>query len=337
MIKKFIALVAGRSGGHIIPGMTYAEQYKKMHPDIHVLFFSTDYHLDKAIIDLYPWIDQYVPLSLVNFPGINIFRYPLFIFQFIKCFFISCYNLYTYAPGKIVSMGGYISIPVALAGWLMAIPVELFELNAVPGRAAYQIARFASKINVCFAQAQKYFPEEKTHFVSYPLRFNKKENIGRLAACNKLMLDPSKKVLLVLGGSQGSRFINKLLKELSEHYFINHQDIQIIHQTGALDVEPLQLVYQKHNIVSHVFDYKHDLQLCYEAADLVIARAGAGTLFELAFFEKLAIIIPLETKITDHQLDNAYAMQEMHPELFTVVRQQEIEHSIGNFYQKIKI
>lgn len=334
MISKYIALVAGRSGGHIIPALTYADEFRTAH-NVSVLFFSTDYNLDQAIIEMYPWITKYIPLALVNFPGINLFRYPLFIFQFLKCFIISFHQLYICAPIKIVSMGGYISLPVVLAGWMLSIPVELFELNAVPGRAAFQIARFSSKINVCFEDAKKYFPKQKVHLVDYPIRFKSYEKVGKLQAVSALNLSPDKKTILVLGGSQGSRFINQLLKELAHNDSIGER-FQIIHQTGPLDVEPLQLVYKNNGIVNHVFDYKHDLQLCYEAADIIIARAGAGTLFEIVFFEKPAIIIPLEIKTTDHQVDNAYAMSKMHPQLITGVRQNELIQEPSVLYKLIE-
>lgn len=289
MKKASLAIVAGRSGGHIIPGMTYGEHYKKEHPEADVYFFSTDYYLDRAIIELYPWITRYVPLSLIGFPGFNLLRYPLFIFQCIKTFVVSSYYLYKWKPVKLVSMGGYISIPVAFAAWLLRIPVVLFELNAVPGRASYLIARLASKIHVCFQEAINAFSGKNVVQTPYPLRFNSYDKIGKREACIALGLDPAKKVLLVLGGSQGSRYINRLVEALAKDYLVGKEKVQVIHQTGPADVVPLQLVYQNHMIVNHVFDYKQDLSLCYEAADVIIARAGAGTLFEIAFFEKPSI------------------------------------------------
>lgn len=325
MHSTSIALVAGRSGGHIIPAMTYAEDYKKKHADARILFFSTDYYLDRAIIELYPWITTYVPLALINFPGLNLLRYPLFVFQFLKCFFKSLYQLYYYKPVKLVSMGGYISIPVALASKCLGIPVVLFELNAVPGRASFQIARLAEKVHVCFKEALPYFSNTKVVYTPYPLRFTSNDRIGRREACLALGIDPTQKVLLVLGGSQGSRYINNLLTDIAKNYVTKHPQIQVIHQTGAIDVAPLQIMYQNHTIVSHVFDYRKDLGLCYEAADIIIARAGAGTIFEIAFFEKPGILIPLVTRTTDHQTINAEAIAQQYPGKFYVVMQKEAQ------------
>lgn len=332
-MQTSLALVAGRSGGHIVPAMTYAENYKKQHGDAKILFFSTDYYLDRAIVELYPWISRYVPLALINFPGANILRYPLFIFQFLKCFIVSLYQLYRHKPVKLVSMGGYISIPVALASKCLGIPLVLFELNAVPGRATMQLARLANKIHVCFNEAQQYFDDSKVVYTPYPIRFTESDRIGRREACIALGIDPTKKVLLVLGGSQGSRYINQLLTDLTKKYISKHADIQVIHQTGAIDVEPLRMMYQDHTITSHVFDYKKNLGLCYESSDIIIARAGAGTIFEIAFFEKPVILIPLETKTTDHQVANAQSARHVYSDVHVVKQQELNENTVRDCWQ----
>ena len=336
-IQPPLCLVAGKSGGHIVPALSYAHEYRQTSPDTPILFFSTDAKLDTSIVLSYPFISTYVPIKLDNFPRKKVWRYPAFIWHLINSFLTSIKYLWSQAPKRVISMGGYISIPVCLSAWLLRIPIELFELNASPGQASLFLAKFATKISVCFEQALNFFPANKTYKREYPLRFTDADRISKNQACIYLGLDPKKKVLLVLGGSQGSHFINNLLKDLTKEYAQELKDIQILHQTGDADVGAMRMVYADGSFTAQVFDYKNDLQYCYSAADLVIARAGAGTLFELAFFSKKSIIIPLEADTTTHQLDNALAMAQRYPDLFIVLNQSSIKNDHNLFLKTLII
>ena len=163
---------------------------------------------------------------------------------------------------------------------------------------------------------------------------------------------------MVLGGSQGSIFINNLIKnwieknrsdnppthkategkpfsaepdEASGRTALNKNlsNIQIIHQTGDSDSTNWDEFYSKQNIPAYYFKYSNKIKEFYQISDLVICRAGAGTLFELEFFAKKALIIPLETVYTDHQLDNALAMAKKNQDLFKVIRQREISENFN--------
>ncbi|MBA2307421.1 hypothetical protein H0W26_04785, partial [Candidatus Dependentiae bacterium] len=136
-------------------------------------------------------------------------------------------------------------------------------------------------------------------------------------------LDSHKKTLLVLGGSQGSQALNQLV----ETFITRHPDkascLQVIHQAGAGKSKAVDFFYRKKGVTARVFEYEHTLQYAYAAADYVIARAGAGTLFELEFFNKKTMLIPLESASTLHQVDNAQAFIARNPALFSMVRQHD--------------
>ena len=106
--------------------------------------------------------------------------------------------------------------------------------------------------------------------------------------------------------------------------YLDRTAIQIIHQAGNNEIKQLQLFYKQMHIPAQVFAYEQDLVPYYQAADIIICRSGAGTLFETAFFKKSCITIPLEIPGNSHQIDNAYAIQAMHPDFFTVLEQKEI-------------
>ncbi len=330
--QKVLCIVAGKSGGHIVPGITYGQTFIEHNPDYKVLLFSTDSNLDKAITSFYTNISFYVPLTLTNFPRSRFLRYPLFIGQFVKAFFMSLKTLWRLKPEKIISMGGYVSLPVCIAGWLLRIPITTYELNAVPGRAVQWLAPLSQQVLVCFNQTCTFFASKKVQVAPYPLRFKKENLVSKAQACITLGLDPQRKTLLLLGGSQGSQFLNRAcLKFLTESSFL-HSSIQVIHQTGSADSKNVQKAYEDSSFPTLVFDYRHDIHVCYQAADIVIARAGAGTLFELNFFSKPSVIIPLESATTSHQVDNAHALQKQRPDLFYVFSQRALEHNTQEFY-----
>ena len=138
-------------------------------------------------------------------------------------------------------------------------------------------------------------------------------------------IQDNKKILLVLGGSQGSHFINTLCVNLFTEYPDLKNSVQIIHQTGAQNNNELITFYKNNSINAYVFEYLDQLENFYPAADVVICRAGAGTLFETVFFKKKCIVIPLETQSNTHQLDNANALQKHYQKNITILRQHELE------------
>ncbi len=141
-----------------------------------------------------------------------------------------------------------------------------------------------------------------------------------------LKLDPEKKTICFLGGSQGSQFINDFALKIISRFL--PADIQVIHQAGPADVSRLAAWYAEHNYTAFVIDYYAQIELFYSAADLVICRAGAGTLWELEYMNIPTFIIPLETAITDHQLHNAQALCAQKPQQFFMVRQKDAEKNI---------
>lgn len=332
-IEPFICYVAGKSGGHIIPALTHAQNEKRKNKALKVLFFSTNSALDRSLLDAHKDITVYKPLELGNIPRKNIFAWPKFMMQLMMVVWQSFSLLKKHKPAKVVSMGGYISVPVCLAARVLGIPIEVYELNVVPGVAVKLVSKWAQVTHLCFAQTKHFLPASAPwKLAAYPLRYTDEDRCEVWQARKKLGIPGEHtKVILVLGGSQGSRFINELMQNYvlkTKHY----ADYYIIHQTGAADVESVRAFYVRHGITALVFAYRPDIHLCYAAADIVVARAGAGTLFELLFFHKPSLIIPLETATTDHQKDNALSMQSENPELFVVFLQADVEKSPRDFF-----
>lgn len=325
--KKKLAVVAGRSGGHIIPALTIAQQH-----NAHALFFSTDTALDQTILKDHAL--HYVPLTLPNIPR-NPLKLIVFGFQFMRAFFKSIYELYRFKPQELISTGGYIALPVCIAAYCLRIPITLYELNAIPGKATSWLAPLATTIHICFENSAHYLPKKKCVLSAYPLRFAAHAHNEQHTIAPSLGFSPEKKTILILGGSQGSLFINERFKLALESNSSLRSSIQVIHQTGGQDQTDWTSLYTQHKIPAIVFDFQNDITPYYRAADLIICRSGAGTLFEAMFFRKPCITIPLETQTTDHQIDNARAMAKQYPHLVTIMYQKDVSLSISTLIQTI--
>ncbi len=326
--NKIISAVAGRSGGHIIPCLTLAKKYTD--DGYQLLFFTTQQELDSQILNNDTTVTWHIPLNMMNIPYKRVMLLPLWIGQCVYSFFMSLYQFIRHRPEKLISTGGYISIPVCLAAKMLLIEVDIYELNVVPGRATKFLAYFASNIFICFSKTADYF-SKKTTVVPYPVRFALQDLIHKE---NHLLkkLDSSKKTILVLGGSQGSHFINQQVCQLVSLY---GSSVQIIHQTGAEHITLLKDFYESIGMNAVVFSYQHNLADFYNKADIVICRSGAGTLFETLFFKKICLTIPLEAVAGNHQVVNAYALQKEYPNLFFVIHQIELQKDPILLFNKV--
>jgi len=321
-----LCFVAGKSGGHLLPCITQAEKILKTDPTSQVHLFSSGSDLDNKIMEKHSTIQHFVPYIIDSIPYQKPWLFPYFIYSMGAYFINSIYELWSMKPEKVISFGGLNSIPVCLAGKLIGIPFDLYELNVEPGRAVTFLSYFTDQVYICFSQTANYLKSKKCELAPYPVRFTKKDlEYNRLELLQKFELHPDKSTILILGGSQGSIFVNQAIKNCLESNPELSNKVQVIHQIGMYDHDEYEKFYASHNIPAIVFAYNEQLQNFYNLADLIICRAGAGTLFEVEFFKKPCIIIPLQTDLNDHQLQNADAMEEMVPEQFSVLLQKNCE------------
>jgi UDP-N-acetylglucosamine--N-acetylmuramyl-(pentapeptide) pyrophosphoryl-undecaprenol N-acetylglucosamine transferase len=317
-----ICFVAGKSGGHLLPCITKAEQIKKENPQVELYIFTSGSDLDKTVLKKYDHIQAYTPTTLDNPPYDQPWMLPWFALKTGWYFLKSLYFLYKTKPSKVISFGGFIAIPVVLAAKILQIPVELYELNVQPGRATKLLSMFENRIYTCFNQTKQYFPNKICIHFDYPVRFNCKDLIfNKKAFLDQHDFSPNKFTILILGGSQGSILLNQTIKNLLEKEPLWRQKLQIIHQTGHSDPFDYKNFYDQLQVPSIVFDYHDRLQDYYNAADLIVCRAGAGTLFEIKFFGKPCISIPHQTNQTNHQIENVLALQQEFPDQFSIIKQ----------------
>lgn len=317
-----ICFVAGKSGGHLLPCITKAKQLQEEYPNSEMYIFSTGNELDKKIIDKHPHVKHYIPATLWDVPYQKPWMLPFFACNAAWYFCKSMYKLWSLKPQKVISFGGFNSIPVCLAAKILHIPFEIYELNVEPGKATTFLSYFTDTIFICFEQTKKYFPKHSCQLFNYPVRFqNKDKALETKPLLKQYNLDNNKKTILVLGGSQGSTLLNAVVKDFVQTYPDLISSLQFIHQTGDLDYQNYKDFYEQYNIPAIVFGYHEKLQDFYNCADLIISRAGAGSLFEIKFFEKRCICIPHETANTNHQIKNVLALQQEYPDQFKIIKQ----------------
>jgi UDP-N-acetylglucosamine--N-acetylmuramyl-(pentapeptide) pyrophosphoryl-undecaprenol N-acetylglucosamine transferase len=321
MARITIAYAAGKSGGHIIPCLTLFKQAQEQHKMIRGLFFTTTSSLDRTVLP--EGSEERVVCRLPLYTKLkNPLKYLVLSFGLVRACITSMIYLLRYKPERIVTTGGLTAVPVCLMGYLLRIPIDLYELNAVVGRATRFLAPCATRIMICFPEAQRSFRARACIVTPYPVRFTLPVHIDQSSARAALGLSGEVPTIVVLGGSQGSVTLNRLVKHALSHYT---KPIQVIHQTGSNDTLDWHAWYRAHNIQALVFPYHDDLAVYLMASDLVICRAGAGTLFESMAYKKKMIVIPLEGVADDHQVANAYACQRQYQECITL-RQQRLDH-----------
>ncbi len=316
-----ILYVAGKSGGHIIPALTLAEQEHTRHNSS--IFFIAHYNrLDIDLVSPHDWIAQKAFISIPTIERGAIRRYPWYVLQLLYALLRSVYILLRWRPNQIVSTGGLIAIPVCMAGKLLGIPCIVYELNSEVGAAVEWLQGYATEVRCCSRQALIAL-DKNSHgvIVPYPLRravITAQQAIRPEIARKHLGLDEHTITICIVGGSQGSQGLNRLMMEWIRNSQCEKQRVQIIHQTGRAHVDGVEHFYQEHGIRAVVCAYHTALELCYQAADIIITRAGAGALNEIALFTKITLIVPLITRGTAHQQKNAQEFVTQYPHWYMV-------------------
>ncbi|OGG41718.1 hypothetical protein A3A21_03590 [Candidatus Jorgensenbacteria bacterium RIFCSPLOWO2_01_FULL_45_25b] len=307
-----VLLTAGGTGGHIYPVLGVHDYLKRVGDgEIDISFAGQIKGFEADFEDRYIKVYPILPSKMRRYLDVgNIIDVPTFIISI----FQALVWLYVAMPDVVFSKGGPGTVPVVFAAWFYRIPVLIHESDAVPGVTNVISARFARRIGVSFQSALSAFSSSKVFISGNPLRSNLMEDlVDQVSAKHYFGFRPEEPLLLILGGSQGSLRINTfILDSLGELL----PRAQVLHQVGRAHVASIQEVLQitLRSLSEEVRgkyllkDYlsSKDMKIALNAADVVIARSGAGTIFELAAFGKPAILIPLKESANDHQRANAY-------------------------------
>ena len=321
-----VIITGGGTGGHVFPSISIADTLKKENQDVEILFVGADNRLETTA----------VPKAGYDFVGLPIrglqrkLSFGVFdtLFRLIKSIRIAKKVIKEYKPDIVVGVGGYASAAVMYAANKKNIPTLIQEQNSFPGITNKRLAQKASAICVAYEGMEKFFPKDKIHITGNPVRTLEIETTKN-EAIKFFGLEPDKKTIFVTGGSLGAKTINKsIIKYIDK---IAKTDIQLIWQTGKRNFEEVEKIYREKgepkNI--HITKFVDRMDLAYKAADLVIARAGAITISELAILGKPAIFVPSPNVAEDHQTKNAEALVKI--KAAEMIKDSEAEEKLMTF------
>lgn len=309
-----VVLSGGVSGGHTYPLIAVARVLRKRYPQgIELLFLGGGGVFEQTAMEtegipmrriLYGKMRRY--FSFLNY--LDFFKLPLGILQ-------ALWHLLLFMPDVVFSKGGAASVPVVLAARFYRIPVLIHDSDSVAGRANAWLGKWVQRVAIAYPSAARYFPAGKTALTGNPVR----EEIlsgSKERARERFGLDPQKKTLVLFGGSQGAYGLNNALLRILPLLLM--KGVQIIHQTGSNHLKGVLALAAELGVPTesgsyHPIDFlsAEEIGDVLAVADIVVSRAGAGSIAEIAACRKALVLVPLPSAANDEQRKNAYDIAEI--------------------------
>ncbi len=302
---KFI-VSGGGTGGHIYPAISIANALKEKYPDCNILFVGAEGKMEMEKVPAAGY--EIIGLPIRGLQRNLSFENLKFMPRLLKSIRKAKKVIKSFHPDAVIGVGGYASGPLLHVAGKMGIPTLIQEQNSYAGITNKLLAKKAKKICVAYEGMERFFPADKIILTGNPVRNDLLDIVSkRTDAIAFFGLNPNRKTILIVGGSLGARTINESV--LNALNAISQADVQVIWQTGKYyhqkiktELKGWDLPYVK------VYDFLSRMDLAYAAADLVISRAGAGTISELCLIEKPCLLVPSPNVSEDHQTKNAMAL-----------------------------
>ena len=306
--KPRIIISGGGTGGHIFPAISIAHAIKAINPDAEILFVGAQGRMEMQRVPQAGFEIKGLPIC--GFDRKNPFKNIAVLFKIMRSQIMARRIIRQFKPMVAVGVGGYASGPTLRIAGKMGIPTLLQEQNSYAGVTNKILAKKADKICVAYDGMERFFPADKIIKTGNPVRPTlTKGGITRKEAAKKMGLDPSKRIVLIVGGSLGARTLNESVMANLDLMRMS-DDVQFVWQTGKFYFEEMKQRLAGQQPVENLFptEFVQDMDLAYAAADLVISRAGAGTISELCLLGKPVILVPSPNVAEDHQTKNALAL-----------------------------
>ncbi len=298
-----LLIAGGGTGGHLFPGVAIAEELRARTPEAEITFVGTSRGIEARVLPELGW-----PLELISVSGLKtvglfgalrgLLRLPRALWQARRL-------LRRLRPQAVVGVGGYASGPVVLMAKLAGIPTAICEQNSIPGLTNKILGKLVRKVFLSFEESRRFFAADKVVMSGNPVR--------RQLAAALLAAQPAAEerppCVLVCGGSLGAVAVNQLAAEALSA-LAKQRPLRIVHQTGATGYDDTVARYRAADVAAECSAFIKDMASVYRQADLIIARAGATTVAELAIAGKPAIFIPYPFAADNHQEINAKEMAE---------------------------
>ena len=303
-----IIISGGGTGGHIFPAVSIAGALKKKYPGTEILFVGAEGRMEMQRVPAEGY--SIVGLPICGLDRKNPLKNITVLLKFIKSLWKARKIIKDFKPHAAVGVGGYASGPTLKTAALMGIPTLIQEQNSYAGVTNKMLAKGAERICVAYEGMERFFPKEKIILTGNPIRQGLADNqTTREEGIRAFGLDPDKRTILIIGGSLGARTMNEsVLRKLD--MIKQTDDVQFIWQTGKFYHQEIQEQLKNHGELPmlYVTDFISRMDEAYAAADLVISRAGAGSISEFCVLKKPVILVPSPNVAEDHQTQNALAL-----------------------------
>lgn len=301
---KFI-ISGGGTGGHIFPALSIANALRRRMPDCEILYVGAEGRMEMERVPAAGY--EIVGLPVAGFDRKKLWRNIPVLLKLWKSLRLARKTVKKFAPDCVIGVGGYASGPVLKAAQRMGIPTLIQEQNSYAGVTNKLLAKKAKAICCAYEGMERFFPAESIVLTGNPVRAD-------LAACPmsqvkakmELGFDPRRMLILVVGGSLGARTVNEAIAAALPA--ITGEGAQVMWQTGKLYADEFAPEAAKYGDDVKASPFISDMAVAYKAADIVVSRAGAGTISELQLLGKTAILIPSPNVAEDHQRKNAEAL-----------------------------
>ena len=301
MGRNRIILSGGGTGGHIYPAISIANELKSRDNNSEILFVGARDKMEMKIVPKYGF--KILGLWISGFNRGKIFNNLLFPVKLLVSVFQSIILIKKFKPDVVVGTGGYASGPTLYIANLFNIPTLIQEQNSYPGITNKILSKRVNTICVAYRNLDKFFPKDKLVLTGNPVRSSISSNADYFdKGISHFKLDSNKKTLLVIGGSLGSREINKSIYSIID--YLKYLNLQVIWQCGKLYYDQYKSMVDSENI--KLVDFLDEINLAFSVSDFIISRAGASSVSELSIIGKPVIFIPSPNVAEDHQLKNAH-------------------------------
>ena len=295
-----VLIAGGGTGGHLFPGVAIAEELRARNADAAIRFVGTARGIEARVLPDLGWDLELIQVSGLKTVGAlgairGLFGLPRALWQARRV-------VKAFKPDAVIGVGGYASGPVVLMAKLRGVPTAICEQNSIPGLTNKILGRVARVVFLSFEESKRFFKPKKVVMSGNPVR---RDLLQKLLAVTPT---PHERVnVLVCGGSQGAVAVNELA---SKALIALGGNIGIVHQTGEKDLAPTQQRYTDAGVTAECSAFIKDMAAAYQRADVIIGRAGATTVAELAIAGKPAVFIPYPFAADNHQEINAREMAE---------------------------
>ncbi|MBK7105826.1 MAG: undecaprenyldiphospho-muramoylpentapeptide beta-N-acetylglucosaminyltransferase [Ignavibacteriae bacterium] len=316
---------AGGTGGHLYPAVAVAEQLKLLMPNSNILFVGTKNKIEAKVIPQlgYKFKTIWISGFRRNLTIKNLLFPIKLVIGSVQSFIIN----FNYKPKVAIGAGAYVSGPIIIMAKLFGAKVILLEQNSFPGVTNRMLEKRADQIHLSFEDSKKYFKyQEKLKLSGNPIRTTLKL-FGKKKSLQHFKLSENKKTLLVLGGSLGAASINFAIKENLN--FLSNNNVQIIWQTGELYYDDYKSLTNE-NV--KIFPFITEMEKAYSACDLIVARAGATTIAEIAYLGLPVLFIPSKNVAANHQYKNAKSLSDNYAAL--LIEDSELNLKLGSLILK---